>query len=173
MIKAAFRSLSGAQTTYVQLEQVGPGHPCTYAVHLQDRTLEAEVEEWSAADGWIRVHGRISRYFVQTDDRVITVWIRGKTYRFELVDQTAQRSSGQFSGSLCREIKAPMPGTVLKIHTQPDRPFTAHQPLIIMESMKMEMALSVPHDGEVESLLCHEGQLVEMGAILATIRVPE
>ncbi|KAB2945072.1 MAG: acetyl-CoA carboxylase biotin carboxyl carrier protein subunit, partial [Phycisphaerae bacterium] len=47
------------------------------------------------------------------------------------------------------EVKAPMPGTILKILVKPGDVVTAHQPLVVMESMKMEMTLSASGAGRV------------------------
>jgi biotin carboxyl carrier protein len=38
-----------------------------------------------------------------------------------------------------------------------------------MESMKMEMTLSVPGPTVVKEVLCREGELVEMGELLARL----
>jgi biotin carboxyl carrier protein len=62
-----------------------------------------------------------------------------------------------------------MPGTVRKINVAPGDHFEAHQPLVVMESMKMEMSLSMPHPGTVAQLSCEVGQLVDMGAVLLRV----
>lgn len=62
-----------------------------------------------------------------------------------------------------------MPGTVLQINISEGEAFEAKQSLIILESMKMEMTLSVPHGGVVEKINCKTGDLVEMGSVLATL----
>jgi 3-methylcrotonyl-CoA carboxylase alpha subunit len=64
------------------------------------------------------------------------------------------------------DLTAPMPGTVLKVLVAPGQRFEAHAPLVVMESMKMEMTLSAPHAGRVGMIECRPGQLVAMGAVL-------
>jgi biotin carboxyl carrier protein len=44
--------------------------------------------------------------------------------------------------------------------------FAAHDPLVVLESMKMEMTLSAPAPGQVTAVRCAPGDLVEMGATL-------
>ena len=62
-----------------------------------------------------------------------------------------------------------MPGTILKILIDEGETFAAHEPIIIMESMKMEMSLSAPHAGRVTKIECQVDQLVDMGAVLARL----
>ncbi len=59
-----------------------------------------------------------------------------------------------------------MPGTILKVFVSVGQRFEAHAPLVVMESMKMEMTLSAPHPGKVKEVACRPGQLVAMGAVL-------
>jgi biotin carboxyl carrier protein len=63
-----------------------------------------------------------------------------------------------------------MPGTILKVLVTQGDKVAAGQALIVMESMKMEMTLSAPQAGWVSSVACSEGQMVNMGALLATLK---
>jgi 3-methylcrotonyl-CoA carboxylase alpha subunit len=42
-------------------------------------------------------------------------------------------------------------------------------PLINLEVMKMEVALTAPRDGQIESILCAEGEWMAEGAKLAAL----
>jgi 3-methylcrotonyl-CoA carboxylase alpha subunit len=57
-----------------------------------------------------------------------------------------------------------MPGTVIKVAVQPGQRVEAHEPLVVLEAMKMEHIISAPHDGVVSSILYVEGDLVPAGA---------
>ena len=59
-----------------------------------------------------------------------------------------------------------MPGTILQIRVKLGETVTEGQPLIIMESMKMEMTLSAPAGGVVKAIHGQEKQLVAMSALL-------
>lgn len=63
-------------------------------------------------------------------------------------------------------LDCPMPGLVVGVKVRPgDRVFKG-QELIILESMKMESAVSAPADGIVESVNISQGEAVETGTAL-------
>ncbi|HWL92986.1 MAG TPA: acetyl-CoA carboxylase biotin carboxyl carrier protein subunit [Phycisphaerae bacterium] len=99
----------------------------------------------------------------------------GRIHSFELVDRSAQRSgAASAQGNLAGDtVIAPMPGTILKIHVAAGDDISTHAPLIVMESMKMEMTLAAPRDGRVRAVSCEAGQLVEMGKLLLTLEPRE
>ena len=43
-------------------------------------------------------------------------------------------------------------------------------PLIVLEAMKMEVTLRAPRDGQVDTLACVDGDLVQPGAPLVTLK---
>ena len=142
-------------------------------VVLPDGTHDVEHVADGPTSGWIRVGGRIERYHFARRDARLLLWVDGRTYEFDLPARTAQRSSSAGAGAASGELNAPMPGTVLAIKAWPGDAFEAHEPLVVMESMKMEMTLSAPAPGRVVEILCEVGDLVDMGAVLARLEPQE
>jgi propionyl-CoA carboxylase alpha chain len=70
-------------------------------------------------------------------------------------------------------LLAPMPGTVVRVHTEHGATVTQGQPLVVLEAMKMEHRVAAPGDGVVSELRVIEGQQVEAGAVLAVISTPD
>ena len=66
-------------------------------------------------------------------------------------------------------IRAPLTGRVWKIERAVGDPVAAGDPVIILESMKMEVPVEAPVAGTVASIACAEGDPVDEGAILATL----
>jgi acetyl-CoA carboxylase biotin carboxyl carrier protein len=66
-------------------------------------------------------------------------------------------------------VQAHITGTVWKIEVKPGDTVEEGQPLVIIESMKMEMPVESPSAGTVESVAVTEGQPVEEGAVLLTL----
>ncbi len=64
------------------------------------------------------------------------------------------------------EIKAGMPGKIVKVLVKAGDKVSANQTLIVMEAMKMENDLKSPHDVTVKEVIVKEGQSVESGATL-------
>ncbi|MEN9581858.1 MAG: hypothetical protein RJA70_4867 [Pseudomonadota bacterium] len=69
------------------------------------------------------------------------------------------------------EVKAHITGTVWKIQVKPGDVVTEEQPLIILESMKMEMPIEAPEAGTVDQVLVEEGQSVDEDDVVLTLRV--
>ena len=62
-----------------------------------------------------------------------------------------------------------MPGRVIKVLIEPGQEVYKNQPVIIMESMKMEITQSAPFDGRVEEVNVQDGQQIDAGAPLVRI----
>jgi len=67
------------------------------------------------------------------------------------------------------KVTAPMPGTVLKIHTSQGAKIKKGEVLLILEAMKMENEIVSPSDGTIASLNILSGARVNAGDILLTI----
>ena len=66
-------------------------------------------------------------------------------------------------------IKSPMPGTLIRYEVEVGQEVTEGQPVLIIETMKMENALPSPVNGKVVSLPCQPGQSVPKDHVLAVI----
>ena len=67
-------------------------------------------------------------------------------------------------------VTSMLPGVVLKILVKPGDRVKAGEPVIIIESMKMENEIVSPVDGVVGEVLVKEGQRIEAGDVVATIQ---
>jgi acetyl/propionyl-CoA carboxylase alpha subunit len=70
-------------------------------------------------------------------------------------------------------LVAPMPGAVSRLGAAVGDTVTAGQPLVWMEAMKMEHAVTAPKGGVVAELAVAVGQQVELGAVLARVESAE
>ena len=66
-------------------------------------------------------------------------------------------------------VPSPVPGSVWKLSAEAGRPVSAGDPLLIVESMKMEITIRAPTDGILAELRCAEGRAVGMGQVLAVL----
>ena len=66
-------------------------------------------------------------------------------------------------------LVSPLMGKIIKVNVQKGDAVKADQPLIVLESMKMEISIDAPLDGVVTSLNCAPGDLVERHALLAVV----
>ena len=63
-------------------------------------------------------------------------------------------------------LAAPMPATVVAINVSAGQDVKAGDVLIVLEAMKMELAVTAPRDGRVRSVACRVGELVQPGVPL-------
>ena len=70
------------------------------------------------------------------------------------------------NGSGVKEIKAPMPGLVIKVLVENGEQVSKNSPLLILEAMKMENILKSPAEGKIASIKIKERDAVEKGQVL-------
>ncbi|MCW5670874.1 MAG: ATP-grasp domain-containing protein [Hydrogenophaga sp.] len=70
--------------------------------------------------------------------------------------------------SAARELRAPFNGKLIAVHAQPGAAFARGEPLLVIESMKLEHTLAAPRDVTVEALSVAAGQQVAPGQLLVT-----
>ena len=79
-----------------------------------------------------------------------------------------ERETTDASGG--NQVIAPMPGRIVLVKAKVGDSVRQGDELLVMEAMKMELALKAPRDGSIESLNASAGEFVEADAILVTFR---
>ncbi len=140
-----------------------------FEAEIDGRSLEIQIAALAEGEGQIAIDGRIIPFFFAREGKAIDIWIEGRAHRFHAA--AGRRRAAAHAGKLTvsGDIKAPMPGTILKVNVAPGAVVAANEPLIVMVSMKMEMTLAAPRAGRVASVSCLPGQMVEMHAVLAVL----
>jgi urea carboxylase len=68
-----------------------------------------------------------------------------------------------------KPLAAHVPGSVWKVLVTEDQRVEAGQPLVVIESMKMEITVAAPTAGQVTRVMCCEGQSVSAGQVLVAL----
>ncbi|MCB0349367.1 MAG: biotin/lipoyl-binding protein [Bdellovibrionales bacterium] len=66
-------------------------------------------------------------------------------------------------------VKAPMPGLVLRITVDVGQEVNKGDNLIVLEAMKMEYSIKVPEDAKVVKVSCAAGEQVKEGQVLLEV----
>lgn len=66
-------------------------------------------------------------------------------------------------------VKAPMPGTIMKVNVAPGDAVKKGDVLCVLEAMKMENDISAPQDGVVASVNVQKGASVQTEEVLVTL----
>jgi len=108
---------------------------------------------------------------VQGDDVRLT--IGGIEFEAEVLDDAHARLASvtgrRTAGHARRELKAPMPGLLVKILCQVGDTIEPGQPLAVLQAMKMENELSLPRGGSVTAINAEPGKTVEQGQVLVVV----
>ena len=169
-----------------------PAPPITGREHWQAAAVllgSTDQDPW--ADGW-RLNQRSARRIrLGDEERNVTldaaegtatavrdgcgvhVDVEGQSLEFSLapaptIEDAVQRVAASSEGTAT--LTAPMPGRVIAVRAAVGASVQAHQPVIIIEAMKMEHAVVAPMDGTLASLGVAEGQQVRRGDVLAELR---
>jgi glutaconyl-CoA/methylmalonyl-CoA decarboxylase subunit gamma len=109
----------------------------------------------------------------RVDEEAVSLAIGGLEYGAEVVDEARARlasvAGGRAAGHARRELKAPMPGLLVRVLCQVGDSIEAGQPLAVLQAMKMENELSLPRGGTVTSVLGQDGTTVEQGQVLVVV----
>jgi 3-methylcrotonyl-CoA carboxylase alpha subunit len=82
--------------------------------------------------------------------------------------EDAVRHAGA-AGDGASVLTAPMPGRVIAVRAATGQRVAAHQPLVVLEAMKMEHAVVAPMDGSVARVHVSVGEQVQRGDLLVEL----
>jgi acetyl/propionyl-CoA carboxylase alpha subunit len=83
--------------------------------------------------------------------------------------KTFQKQEQKTTNSLNEEIKAPIPGKITQINIQEGDYIKTGHTLLILEAMKMENHISMPHNGVITKILARTGIQVKANQTLVEI----
>lgn len=103
----------------------------------------------------------------------IVLLINGQEYRVEIqepLDKLLSAMGIQQAGQhKLNEIKAPMPGLVLKVLVEPGQQIKEGEPVLILEAMKMENVFKATTSAKVKEIRVKEKTAVEKGEVLVIL----
>ena len=140
---------------------------------VSERTLTVNGQTYQCDGQSIWLAGKRVPFWVSKQGETVSVWLDGEVFNFISRDPRQRDRRVDDSGIASGAIKAQMPGKILTIAVQVGNSVSKGQNLLVMESMKMELALDAPCDGVVESLSVDVGQMVGQGDLLVQLKTDE
>ena len=111
-----------------------------------------------------RFDAQSARLRVHADEERITLHdANGQRHAFVRAAAFAWESKEGAGGN---QIVAPMPGRVVLVKAKAGDSVEEGQELLVMEAMKMELALKAPRAGTIDSVSATQGEFVEADAVL-------
>jgi len=136
-------------------------------VSVDKKSAQAEktAEKHHGSDSYtVKVNGK--DYAVEFEGGKAVV--NGKTYDVSVAEGTETKSTQTHIGE-GTEVKAPMPGTVLKVMATEGDSVALNDVLFVIEAMKMETEIKAPKAGTVESVEVASGDKVSSSQVMAYI----
>lgn len=135
-----------------------------YRAVIGDKEYQFSASNISSNEFSILLDRKNMKAYVAESDEHVYVHIGGKIIKL----RKPGAASGGFGGAggefgVTDEISTPMPGKVVKILVSEGDRVKEGQPLVIVESMKMENEIKSPTAAEVVSVNFSNGDLVEPG----------
>jgi len=145
--------------------------PNTYIVNGKEIKLDA----LSSGDYLLHIIHNFNSYRIlkegeNSEDKTYKLRINGK--RSEVTIKTSKdmimekMGLNNLSGSKILEVKAPMPGLVLKLIVNVGTEVKKGENLMVLEAMKMENMIKAPCDGIVDEIFIKPGQAVDKNQLM-------
>jgi 3-methylcrotonyl-CoA carboxylase alpha subunit len=100
-------------------------------------------------------HTRLETTLIRDEDR-LTIFQQGKQYRLQIAQpKWAEKALG--IKDVTNSVLAPMPCKVLRVDVEEGDHVKKDQPLVVIESMKMETVIRSPHDGVIARIVHGKG----------------
>ncbi|QDW67522.1 acetyl/propionyl/methylcrotonyl-CoA carboxylase subunit alpha [Luteimonas granuli] len=114
-----------------------------------------------------RFNSRGLRFGIDAEGSAVLVHDGRRRWNFERIAAYEPAATASTGGG--HRVAAPMPGRIVVTRVRPGDRVGEGQELLVMEAMKMELALKAPRDGVVAELLAKEGDFVDADAVLVTL----
>jgi geranyl-CoA carboxylase alpha subunit len=146
----------------VTLELEGPAHRATVSaardgqrhITLDGQRWRARAQRLPATDHWqVQLDGPEGSFELQREDRSFA---------------PRERAGG---AAAARELRASFNGKLVAVHAVPGQAVRRGDPLLVIESMKLEHTLAAPRDAVVESMGLLVGQQLAPGQLLMSFLV--
>lgn len=131
------------------------------------RDHRCTLHDVGAGEYRVAVDGKTHRVWVVVHRGHAYVHAFGRAWELEVVDPIARAQRGASAGEAL--ATAPMPGTVVKVMVAAGDAVRKGQPLLVIESMKMQTEISARRDGTVERVFVAENQTFDRGARLVAL----
>ncbi len=162
-----FELLLDGQIRTLSLEKSEKG----YLASFGEETLQADVQ-WVSPNCLSLVMGdsALVVYIVSDNDKYLC-YVNGEQWLVQepVEDKEVFDEDEGMSSADKLQIKAPMPGKVIKILVKDSDEVKKNQTLVVVEAMKMENELRCSIDGVVKKVHVSEGLLVDVDKILVEL----
>ena len=161
-----------------------------YFVTIEDREYEIEVDGSTMSVDGVLISAELAslpgtdRRHLRMDDRSVSLFgrlrpdgwlveLEGRGFEVRVEDERARHIRDLASAAAPleshREVRAPMPGLIVKVEVEAGQEVDQGDGLIVMEAMKMENELRADASATVRDVLVEPGQTVNRDDLLVVL----
>jgi biotin carboxyl carrier protein len=142
-------------------------------ISINDKKVDADIHQLNASG--FHIINNLKSYNTEvisfdSQTKTAEIKVNGNIYKIEAKDQfdilLDQLGLSALNSAKVSEIKAPMPGLVLKLFISEGSEVKKGDNLFILEAMKMENIIKSPADVTVKTVKIKPGDKVEKGQVL-------
>src|SRR5262249_28501150 len=157
----------GDESLEIELIRIDGG---TIDAIVGGKTYRLEAEAVEPGVYWLQWNHRSIEVSVIPSGDAYVVSVGSQHVEVEIIDaRTALRKAAHHAHSGTVELRAPMPGKVVKVLVSEGGTVEINQGLLVIEAMKMQNELKSPKKGIVRKLGVKEAAAVNAGDLLAIV----
>jgi biotin carboxyl carrier protein len=142
----------------------------TVKATVNGRPYELTVRRVGAGGYWFGWQGNSSEAVVTESAQGYDVTVDGHRVHVEFFDSGRDlRRRGATAHSGIAEIRAPMPGKIVRVLAAAEEEVQERQGIVVMEAMKMQNEIRSPKGGRIVELRVAEGDAVGLGDLIARV----
>ena len=150
-----------------RIELVARGHGGDYTIEVDGGSHAVSGARFDGDALSARIDGGMRRFHAMQEGDDVLVHVGRQRLRLH-AEAVYRRAAGD-AGSAEHRIRAPMPGRVVLVQKQAGETVAAGDVVLVIEAMKMELALKAPRDGVLADVRAQAGDFVEGDAVLALL----
>jgi len=142
-------------------------------VKINDKEFELDALRMEEGAMHLIIEGKSYRVRIQSSDSETKSYqlnVNGNAYSVALSDEMdlllSRLGLADLASKKVNEVKAPMPGLVLKLIAAQGDTVAKGDSLLVLEAMKMENVIKSPGEGVIKSIRVNAGDKVEKNAVL-------
>lgn len=153
--------------------EVKPNPKQTTAGTINEKPYELDITG-NAQEGYsVIIDGQSYDVFLESADyktKKLQLVVNNHSFEISAADRfdllLHELGMADMLSSAVNELKAPMPGLVLKVNVEEGSEVEEGQPLLVLEAMKMENVLKCDAPARIKSINCNKGDAVNKNEVL-------
>ena len=154
---------------------INPNSTSTMAPTTTFPTITSTFDPTTATLTSFYPHTRLTTTLIRDAETPthLTLFHLGTSYRLALASPAWVAKALGGAADAANSVRAPMPCKVLRVEVAAGQAVTKNQPLVIIESMKMETVIRSPQDGKIKRVVHRAGDMCKAGTALVEFEEEE